>query len=692
MAVRSSSKPLARLLRDTGGNTLAIMAMAIFPLAGLVGGGVDMSRLYLSRARLQQACDAGALAGRKVMGSGTWAANGNAAQTTAQQFFAGNFQTGAYGTTNLTRAYTESEGKVSGTASVTVPMTIMRIFGSASQRLAVVCDAEMRLPNTDIMFVLDTTGSMNDVIPGDPTGTRKIVTLKKAVKCFYETVAKIDTAETCGTGPAPSGGLDTTTQVRFGFVPYATNVNVGRLLPSNWFADSWTYQSREAMTRPEPVNVDTPTTPQESGTPTRQVTSRGNSVATNTYYSVASDADCQAKATIKGWTNETSVGPVGQPYNQQATGSPATRTHQTSEPYTGRENGALYDATYKVCYVGYSPANYNLIRNYAATDSRVTTTRQVFDKWRYAPLLKDIRGLKNGTGWNAGLNAPVGDTADGAVTPTSQYIGWDGCIEERQTIKKTDYSAMSATERTRARDLDIDFVPVATDATSLWGPALRNFHFSRKNASGARSRDPIETATNYPNEADYKCPVEAKKLQVWPTATPFENYVNSLGTDGNTYHDIGMIWGSRLMSPTGIFADENAFTPRGGEIERHMIFMTDGDTCTGKMNYNAYGVAFYDRRQTDETAEPTDGCSNASSNGGTLSAQVDARFPALCTALKNKNITLWVVYFGTTDATTTARMTNCASSGRFQPAANSATLLAAFAAIADQISQLRLTQ
>ena len=33
---------LARLLRDRAGNTLALAAAALFPLLGLIGGGVDM--------------------------------------------------------------------------------------------------------------------------------------------------------------------------------------------------------------------------------------------------------------------------------------------------------------------------------------------------------------------------------------------------------------------------------------------------------------------------------------------------------------------------------------------------------------------------------------------------------------------------------------------------------------------------
>ena len=67
---------LARLRRDKSGNTLAIAAAAFIPLVGIIGSGVDMSRLYIVKTRLQHACDAGALAGRKAMGSGQWSQSG----------------------------------------------------------------------------------------------------------------------------------------------------------------------------------------------------------------------------------------------------------------------------------------------------------------------------------------------------------------------------------------------------------------------------------------------------------------------------------------------------------------------------------------------------------------------------------------------------------------------------------------
>ena len=66
---------LSRILRDEAGNTIAIMAAAVIPIIGLVGGAVDVSRIFLVQTKMQAACDAGSLMGRKVMGGGSWSDN-----------------------------------------------------------------------------------------------------------------------------------------------------------------------------------------------------------------------------------------------------------------------------------------------------------------------------------------------------------------------------------------------------------------------------------------------------------------------------------------------------------------------------------------------------------------------------------------------------------------------------------------
>lgn len=607
---------LARLARDTHANTIAIVAAALIPLCGMIGGGFDLSRMYIVKTRLQHACDAGALAGRKSMGGGTWAQSSYMPRTMAERFFDANIQSDAYGSNTITKSYTESAGKVTGTASAVLPMTLMKVLGKTTETLTVTCESEMRLPNTDVMFVLDITGSMNCAAGdtscplgnnnGVPAANSKIGGLKTAVKCFYEIVARLDTNADCD-GGAPSGGTGSQVQVRFGFVPYASNVNVGKLLPTAYMADTANYDTRQYL---------------------------GKEWQDWVYYDT---------------------------YNRNSSGN-----------CNGVAPGNSGDAQYRATAVSYWYGN--------RCDIEIRRNAAV---WKYGFLPLNVSGLKNGTGYNASFTAQIGN--DGTIAT----IPWKGCVEERQTVQATSYDPIPS----GAKDLDIDLVPNAGDETTRWKPSLPEALYARQvttsyNQINAATVD--KTATNYYRYVDaYQafCPTESRKLQQWNDATAFQNYVDSFVAEGNTYHDIGMIWGARLMSPTGIFASENAFTPQGGEIERHLIFMTDGDATSAPCDYNAYGIHFFDKRQTNDVGPASD-CRN---QRGSLSDQINARLEGLCAAIRNKNITLWVVSFGGgVNAATETRLQNCASPGRYFKADDSAALQRTFKSIADQISALRL--
>ena len=66
---------LARLRDNSSGNTLAIVGAALIPLTAMIGSGVDMSRAYMAKTRLQSACDSAALAGRRVMANDSLGTN-----------------------------------------------------------------------------------------------------------------------------------------------------------------------------------------------------------------------------------------------------------------------------------------------------------------------------------------------------------------------------------------------------------------------------------------------------------------------------------------------------------------------------------------------------------------------------------------------------------------------------------------
>lgn len=674
---------LNRLLNNQAGNTLAITAAALFPLAGIVGGAIDISRIYLVKTRLQQACDAGALAGRKTMGGGTWDAQANAANGAAERFFDTNFANNAYGSEDLSRTYTEASGKVTGNTSAVVPMTLMKIFGIGSKTVEVECDAEMRLPNTDVMFVLDTTGSMND--PAQGGSVSKISALRTAVKCFYEIVARLDTTETCSTG-APSGGLSDQVQVRFGFVPYAVNVNVGKLLPPSYFADSWNYQSREVVPKDQLYyTYDTQGAAQTLSEERTNVNvpNWGSSKTKTT----ASDQICRDSLTPTTPSPSPSSAESANVGTQAEGFTPTVKvdwsTTQKNYSYTEYQYVG-WNSNSNLCTYKQRTVTFTLKRNKTRTDIGTERHRNIFDHWHYGSVPINISGLKNGTAWKSDYKFATNLGTNGA----SKTITWAGCVEERRTVPSTTYDSIET-----GTDLDIDTVPSLGTPGSFWGPLLNGVVFPRKNDTSAWSYPDEYTASDYTALGAASCPSEARKLQEWSDASKFEDYVNKLKTDGATYHDIGLLWGARLASPTGIFADDNDFTPGGGEIQRHIIFMTDGETNANNTDYNAYGLPWFDRRQqADKTKEPSKAY---------MDSQVNARFLAVCNEIRKSNkTTLWVVSFGvlsqptptTAQKATEKRLSDCATPGRFFSASSAASLQTTFNSIANQISQLRLTK
>ena len=704
---------MSRLLKNEEGNIIAILAAAVIPVIGLVGGGVDMSRLYLTQSRLQGACDAGALSGRKTMGVGTWAANSGAANAQALRMFDQNFANGAYGSNNLVRSFTESGGNVVGTASTVVPMALMQVLGQESKVVSVRCQAELRIPNSDVMFVLDTTGSMGD--PASGSTETKISGLRKAVKCFYEALAKQNITDIapadCGETVDPSNTNSGSVQLRFGFVPYAINVNVGRLLPLDYMADQWTYQSREANivtdanasatygTESAPSLVSTVNTAvaDSAWDDTEQdIVQNGFRYDWN---SSTTSSEC-SKLTPPGSRTTTTTGATEfisqSPDEPVETDTTLIKTYEQDTVTRTRNYRYNFVANSNpnkkgTCFLQFRDTNQNVRVQTTRTTTPITWSRNTyFSGWTYKPVTFNVSSLKDNAAntYRSSLSLPLG--TDGAGTSVS----WNGCIEERQTYRgpdadpSDDWSPIPAT----ALDMNIDMVPTA-DATTKWGPMLTNAVWERylvntawdgtKSRSSTRTLNDVFVGRNdgvTMLRASSNCPTSARKYQTW-TPTDFRNYVNSLTIGGNTYHDIGLLWGGRIMSPTGMFSVLNA--PENMQIERHMVFMTDGETNVINDDYSAYGVHWYDRRQTPTGSAPTN---------SQLNSLTDARTAALCTAIKNKNINLWVVSYGNVGSATNDRLRACATPGKFFEATSVSSLIVNFKAIAAEISALRLTQ
>ncbi|MCZ8136624.1 MAG: pilus assembly protein TadG-related protein [Porphyrobacter sp.] len=649
---------LRSLLHDRTANTIVISAAAMIPLMAMVGGGVDASRYYMTASRMQAACDAGALAARRAMTTDTFTTEH---RNIGLDFFDQNFSDGMFGVENGQRDYTsDGEGTVTGTASGTLPTSIMGAFGYESFQIEVSCTAEINISNSDIMFVVDVTGSMADCPDNsdcDSGPGSKIVALREAVMNFYDTV---------------EAATSDSAQVRYGVVPYSQQVNVGLSIPDEYMASSNTYQSRVARFREQFTFIP------------------GNGIEVGDTIVISDQTEWLPRATSNfGSTNTDHYRYLTSPTSSRTT---AQNFCWNSLPGTYIVNGQTWQV--------YAPTEFRTgvwsggsSSNRAGCRGRVRKTRiatpadvipdqnirsVVWQDYVYCPVDTDDDtpcNVENPTGSPAGwetvnlatlyddnqIQMPTGNQG-AMVTHT-----WSGCIEEPSTVLTDNYSPIPAA----AHDININLVPVNEE--QRWKPALNNVVWKREDGSTNVTNWLYQTGDE--SRAGWTCPRAAMRLNE-VTRANLQTYVNALNASGNTYHDIGMLWGARFISPRGIFAADNQTAPNGDAIARHIVFMTDGVQVNSTENYSTHGVEWWDRRIT------------GTGNSTTEFNRRRDRLQAICRAARQENITVWVVAFGTA---LTQNLIDCASPGRAFQANDSETLNERFQEIAQKIAALRLT-
>jgi hypothetical protein len=172
----------------------------------------------------------------------------------------------------------------------------------------------------------------------------------------------------------------------------------------------------------------------------------------------------------------------------------------------------------------------------------------------------------------------------------------------------------------------------------------------------------------------------AKALQAW-TRSDLLNYVNALEPDGGTYTDIGMVWGGRMLSRTGIWASLNPTTFGNMPVNRYVILMTDGLIDTSASAYTAWGVDQYDSAISTSTLKSVQ------------NANHKQRFSMICNAIKGESVSIWVIGFGSGIGSLDPTLSGCASnSNQASFSADSDSLIARFTQIGNAIGALRITQ
>ena len=272
---------------------------------------------------------------------------------------------------------------------------------------------------------------------------------------------------------------------------------------------------------------------------------------------------------------------------------------------------------------------------------------------------------------------------------TDKTFKWQGCIEERKTLPLTNNSDSS-----QALDLNINLVPDMTDTDNSdgtqWGPAIPELIYGRQKPGGAWHMPAIDIAENVfvpPWMGSYMgnlavCPSAASRLKLWEDKQDVSDYVRGLVPGGSTYPDIGIIWGARYLSGSGIFRADNESAPNGDPISRNIILMTDGQVEANPLNATSYGFEMLDRKRIDGT--PT-----VFPTSTTMNTVVDDRFARACANAKAQGMVVWVVAFGTE---LSDPLRQCSSNNRAYKANDAKELRAAFSDIATKIGKLRLTK
>lgn len=707
---------LTRLAKNQAGNVMPLVAAAVFPMAAMIGGAVDLSRIYMTETRLQNACDAGALAARRSMTGNTTSSDDIAE---GNKFFDFNFPTGSFGATSVTKSYAPGTvvGTINGSASAVLPASVMKIFGQETFTVSVNCSSTLNIPNTDVVFVLDTSGSMAQTISGDSQS--KIAGLRQAVKDFFVEL-----------GPGEASGPG---RIRYGFVPYSNAVNVGRLLHHDWVVDSHTYRSKTTNVSQQWVytpgtesaitwnNINGPsgyrTASNYSGWALLGTTAGSTVTVNGTSYiykntTGTNSTTCNALNTLASSTTTMIALETTTAGSASKTGASSPVYNPTTPPTTqtvnySRNRTAARGYRYRWqsvsgtngCWLERSNSTSFTSQSQTGSSSRPITWTQVDRAFpAYASVVYDVSGLKgpNGT-WNASVDVPNPNTTtanyylsgtssettiDVAIT-TPLTVPWTGCIEEAASINTILPTSPIAIPN-GAKDMQIDLVP-SNDA-ERWKPHLPDIVWDSTNGQWQGQ------VSGWQTNGWSVCPTGASKLTKYTSdvsaglSASFATYVDNMAVIGGTQHDIGMVWGARLLSPDGIFASENndAQAPGGFQIGRHIVFMTDGNMDARNQNYGPWGIPRLDGRQVPTNQLDTDDGSADMNN------KHYRRMEMICNAAKAKGYTVWVVAFGLSSMPTS--LANCATdSDHAALASNSTALKAKFKAIAETIGGLRLS-
>jgi Flp pilus assembly protein TadG len=202
---RSLRRSLDAIARDKRGGIAVFLATAIVPLVGFLGLAVDTTRGYLLKSRLNQALDAAALAGGRVI----FSANRDA---DVRMYFNANFPPGYMGATvtGPTIAPSADNQKLTLAASAVVDTTFLRVLGIDNVTVRSEVEVTRQEQLLDVMLAIDVSLSMNE---DAGSGQTRIQAARSAANTLVGILF---------------GDDETKNLLKIGLVPWNSKVNVKR--------------------------------------------------------------------------------------------------------------------------------------------------------------------------------------------------------------------------------------------------------------------------------------------------------------------------------------------------------------------------------------------------------------------------------------------------------------------------------
>ncbi|HCS23735.1 MAG TPA: pilus assembly protein [Alphaproteobacteria bacterium] len=220
---------------------------------------------------------------------------------------------------------------------------------------------------------------------------------------------------------------------------------------------------------------------------------------------------------------------------------------------------------------------------------------------------------------------------------TGTSTDWRGCILERASPLDT-------------RD----------DATPNWGMYRYPRTCSQYNSNGT-----CRTYSN--NNPNNGCTV-SRVVPLTNSQSTLQSSINGLTASGNTYINVGLVWGWRVLSPTAPFTEGSEYDDP--DWSKTIVLMTDGDNQPIS-TYSAYGA------------------------GSSLSAsQLNTKMMTVCQNAKDAGVTIYTITFQSGISNSTRNLfRQCATDeSKYFDAPSNQDLITAFENIANQLSQLHIVK